>query len=369
MIITKELENIFSNKLETKDKSFYTDKEVIIYGAGAMGMMALDFLKKMEINPKYFIDKNKKGFINSIKILKPEDLSNEEKKNSLIIICIVTCSYNSIMLEISKYNFHNVIHFYNYSNMFFNNLLSNGWDKFELKKEDIKQIKKVLDNLTHDETSVFHYLQFLWWRLRKVEKIYDNYPVLSNKKYFEAPCFPKINEDEKFLDIGAHHGTTINHFIKNSDNKFEKIWAFEPDENNFNTLKTFTTNTSVFLSRKAISNFKGRSNFIDNLGFASKLDKEGTKEVLVDKIDNLNLNPTIVKIHIEGAELQALKGAEKTIEKNRPIIMVLADHNEDGLFQIANFLLNLQNYKLYFYLHDYCGNSAVYYAIPKERKL
>ena len=47
--------------------------------------------------------------------------------------------------------------------------------------------------------------------------------------------------------------------------------------------------------------------------------------------------------------------------------MILADHNEDGLYEIANFLNQLREYKLYFYLHDYCGNSAVYYAIPKER--
>jgi hypothetical protein len=43
--------------------------------------------------------------------------------------------------------------------------------------------------------------------------------------------------------------------------------------------------------------------------------------------------------------------------------MILADHSEDGLYKIPQFINKLGGYKLYFNLHDYCGNTAVFYGI------
>ncbi|PLY06383.1 MAG: hypothetical protein C0625_09600 [Arcobacter sp.] len=370
MIIDKELDTILQYKPNVKEKTSFEDKQIILYGAGAMGQMALDFIDKIDIIPKYFIDKNKKGQVKNIKILSPFDISVKDKENSLFIICIVKASLNEITLELQDFGFKNIIHFYDYSNLFLSDFLTNGWDKFTLSNEEIEKIKFILKKLSHDEISTKHYLQFLWWRLKKIEKVYENVSILHDKKYFNAPCFVKLNSVERYLDVGAHHGTTIQHFLEASNNNFDFIWAIEPDINNFDILKSSITNISsskISLYNNAISNKEGNLKFIDKLSFASKIDIKGIKEVKTNKIDNLNLNPTIIKLHIEGQELNALKGAKKTIEKHRPIIMVLADHNEDGLYDIPNFLINITNYELFFYLHDYCGNSAIFYAIPKER--
>ena len=45
-------------------------------------------------------------------------------------------------------------------------------------------------------------------------------------------------------------------------------------------------------------------------------------EVEVVRIDDLGLAPAWVKIDVEGAEMQALRGMEKTLTENRPVLMV-----------------------------------------------
>ena len=153
--------------------------------------------------------------------------------------------------------------------------------------------------------------------------------------------------------------------------KFNHIWSFEPDLSNEKILKESLSGEGynrITFNRKALSDNCKVVKFKDGLGFASEVDSCGNKSVDSVALDSLpDIRPTIIKLHIEGDELKALYGAANTIRQYRPIIMVLADHNSDGLFEIANFLKEQYNYKLFFYLHDYCGNSAVFYSYPLER--
>lgn len=369
--IDKNLEHIINTPLSN---NFYSqdiyNKNLIFYGYGKLGEMSLTLISDSNIKPKYIVDQNIQGIHNGIQIVKPCNIKKEDLESSIFVICISSLSYNRMSSFLKRLGCKNIIQFYDFAQIVIPKLLSNGWEKFNLTKIDILKIKEVCINLSHDKNSLIHYFQFLWWRLKRIEKNYDNYPILSNSRYFDAPCFPKLSENESFLDAGAHHGTTINHFLNSTNKSFANIWAYEPDEQNLSILKNSINKDfkeKIHLYNIALSDKNDFSYFTDKLGFASKIDEEGSIKVSTKKIDSLNINPTIIKLHLEGHELQALEGAKETIMKYRPILMVLADHNEDGLYKIANFLINLENYKLFFYLHDYCGNSAVYYAIPKER--
>ena len=364
----------FSNLIDANNaynfKDFDKNSSIILYGAGSLGQMAISLLGEKQVIPKYIIDKNLEGKINNIPIRKLSELTFDEIEESLFVICISSLEFLPIYNDLRSIGCKHIIQFYDYSEVFFNNILGNGWSKTELTKEDENFIKRVFRNLEHDENSVAHYLQFLWWKMRRIEKIYENFPVLSSTKYFKAKCFPSMDEKERYLDCGAHFGNTIMEFIECVNKKYSKIWAFEPDNYNMTSLKQKTKNyknIEYFSDALSDENIKEVS-FYDNLGFASKIDKKGRSKVNMKTIDSFAFEPTIIKLHVEGFELNVLEAAKNTIENSRPIIMVLADHNEDGLYKIANFLINLDKYKLYFYLHDYCGNSAIFYAIPKERE-
>lgn len=366
-----ELEKILKQKINKKSflKSLKRDG-VVLYGAGSMGKMAIDLMKKFNISPEYIIDKKAQGELDGIKIISPEQIKNEDCKKYTVIVCIVTIPFNPLYQYLKDLGFEDVRHFYDYSEIVFPSLMSNGWMKSDLTPKDIESIKNVLKSLEHDETSLAHYLQFLWWRIARKEFIYPSYPVLTGRKFFKTPSMPKLTKNEIFIDGGAHLGQSIQDFLLATEGEFKHIYAFEPDEENLKILKNNINDEKVTFLNQALYDIQEEKKFLHGLDYASKIVEDGNKIVKAVPLDLIeNLNPTIIKLHIEGDELKALEGAKKTIEKQRPILMVMADHNEDGLFKIPEFIIGLKDYKLYFNLHDYCGNSAVFYGYPKEREL
>lgn len=68
---------------------------------------------------------------------------------------------------------------------------------------------------------------------------------------------------------------------------------------------------------------------------------------------------------IEGSELKALKGAEKTIRENKPRLAICIYHKRMDLIEIAAYLLKLvPEYR--FYIRHYWSNmwETVLYALP-----
>ena len=62
-------------------------------------------------------------------------------------------------------------------------------------------------------------------------------------------------------------------------------------------------------------------------------------------IDDLKLNRVdLIKIDIEGMEIQALHGALETIERGKPLMLI--EHIKTNVDNITNFLSNY-GYKIY----------------------
>ena len=53
--------------------------------------------------------------------------------------------------------------------------------------------------------------------------------------------------------------------------------------------------------------------FSEGYGFASKLSAFGQAQVSTRSIDSLDVEPTFIKLHLEGGELDALRGARETL--------------------------------------------------------
>ncbi len=344
---------------------------IVLYGAGDMGCLALDFLKKASIKPHYIVDRKGIGTLDDISIITPEQIPERDRTKFTFVICIVTSPLQPIIDFLTGLGCSDVRHFYDCTEIISAMQMGNGWVVRYPNHEQLQGIQTVCTALEHDQRSLAHYLQFLWWRLRHKETLFHEYPVLRNQRFFNAPNIPPLHDHERFVEAGAHHGQNIASFFKAVQGKFDHIWAFEPDSDNFTVLKQSVSMyapeaiSRISLRTEAISENAGRKSFMDGLNYASRIDSNGNNNIQTVSIDSmLEIRPTIIRLHIEGQELSALHGAEKTIYKHQPILMVMADHNSDGLYKIGVFLQGLKNYRLYFYLHDYSGNSAVFYAIP-----
>jgi FkbM family methyltransferase len=175
-----------------------------------------------------------------------------------------------------------------------------------------------------------------------------------------------MHEREVFVDGGSHHANTMMRFVHTVKGKFYRIIAIEPDKANRAGYAHGVKQLTVLDC--ALTEHAGIAKFHDGLGYASQLSDTGHKYVTTYPLDFLKTKPTFVKLHLEGAELAALKGAQRTLVEYRPIIAVTTYHNEDGVWKIPVYLMGLlEKYKFLFRVHSWCGTGAVMYAIPKER--
>ena len=338
-------------------------ERIALYGAGSMGQMALDCMRKADMQPEYFVDAySGDQEIYGVPVLPPEQISERDKEEVLFVVCIATLPYVPLNTFLTDLGCTKVCHFYDLSESAFPQIMPNGW---MLDSVDSEFLERVYAALAHDDLSVAHFLQFLWWRIARIEKINDLFPVLSGRKYFKAPCIPPASGSEYLVDCGVHSGQTIEAFKEYAGDHFTGIYGFEPDPRMFAIAQERHATSAITIEPLAVSDSVRDSAFRGGLDFASTLAVDGNlivKTVTLDAIQNVK--PTFIKLHVEGEELAALRGGRTLIEQYRPVLMVLADHSPDGMAGIPEFLMALEGYRLYFYLHDYCGNSAIFYAVP-----
>lgn len=90
------------------------------------------------------------------------------------------------------------------------------------------------------------------------------------------------------------------------------------------------------------------------------------EQIEVTTIDEAlhGVNVTFIKMDIEGAELQALKGAKETIQRCKPKLAICVYHRREDLITIPQYIQSLNaGYKLYFRNYSPHGLEAVIYAI------
>ena len=83
----------------------------------------------------------------------------------------------------------------------------------------------------------------------------------------------------------------------------------------------------------------------------------------VDPADKI----TMIKMDIEGSELEALKGAKKTIQRDKPKLAICIYHKPEDMADIPLYIKELvPEYKLYIRHHSNFATETVLYAVMPE---
>ena len=168
--------------------------------------------------------------------------------------------------------------------------------------------------------------------------------------------FKIINKEKIFIDVGANIGNHTLYFFRKG---IKKIYSFEPHPKTYKLLKINTEqksdikifNFGLSNKKKKIKMFFEASNNIAGEGF--KEDQNKGHEVIFERFDDLyNFENSIglIKIDVEGNELDVLKSMKKNLENNSAIISIefdLKNFNNDN--EIIKFLIDIGYKKFYFY--------------------
>lgn len=191
-------------------------------------------------------------------------------------------------------------------------------------------------------------------------------------QYFDLP-FLYHEEDEVFVDAGGYDGMTSIRFAEWAKT-FKHIYIFEPDQNNFilcknniekeNLADVVTMYNKGCWSKSATLHFNSYGN---QLSYVCEDEDAGSEQIEVVGIDEI-LNgerATFIKMDIEGTELEALKGAEKTIRMWKPKLAICVYHKPEDIIMISKLILDFNPaYKLYLRHYSYLDFAeSVLYAI------
>jgi len=147
-------------------------------------------------------------------------------------------------------------------------------------------------------------------------------------------------EDVVFVDVGGYKGT-VSEWVLSNVGSIKSVVIFEPFYENYNKLKDkFRTKENVEVVNKAVSSFVGSSNLnvFDHKGLNSLCAVGGnaysfdTREnSVVTPVDVISLDSYFddsdsqffVKVDVQGAELDVLKGMVKLFESDRILGIII----------------------------------------------
>lgn len=190
--------------------------------------------------------------------------------------------------------------------------------------------------------------------------------IIDKDQYFDKEIV-KFSSQEIMVDCGAYIGDTIETFAKRAV-KYRHIYAFEPDGKIIDDLKKnidIPTDKYTYFpvgawSKKATLRFSAQGSGVGNIN------DDGGEKIEVDSIDNLlsATAVTFVKMDIEGAEMDALKGAEKVICMYKPKLAICIYHRYEDLYEIPMYIKSLvPEYRLFIRHYSDSPSETVLYAV------
>lgn len=210
------------------------------------------------------------------------------------------------------------------------------------------------------------------------KKVFENvirYKLSGDIKYLkecETPSDEKfdllnIGIEETVVDLGAYDGDTLIEFLNGTSMQFRKLYAMEPDNKNYRKLKrslymigsarleaynagAWDEDTTITFNMRA-----GRgSTASDSVSKARR--PLQYRDIKMMKTDTMlrGDEATYIKIDVEGAEENALRGAKETIASFRPKLNIALYHRNEDIFKLPLLVNDLnRKYKFYMRHHPY----------------
>jgi FkbM family methyltransferase len=144
----------------------------------------------------------------------------------------------------------------------------------------------------------------------------------------------KITQNDIFFDAGSNAGF----YSLFARAKGAEVHAFEPFPDTFRLLqKNIHANGGTIHGHEtAVSNETGFG-FMQGKGPSgyNKISERGTVKVKTLRLDDFPVVPTIMKVDVEGHDLEAMQGAEQMLRKHKPILVVECDTSMDFLLSLG----------------------------------
>lgn len=242
--------------------------------------------------------------------------------------------------------------------------------------EHEKDIRICLD-MVEDEASKEYYFNSVNARIQRNPLLLK--PNTNAKRTGEYGDIVRLEKGDAIIDCGAYTGDTAHFYMDHLDGDCT-IYAVEPFQDNFLNLcnrirengweeKVIPYNYALGLEHeeKEIHYNDGDFEMAINL---SKAEGHKVQKVVVESLDILFAGKKVdyIKMDIEGAEADAIRGAKTLIRENRPKLMISAYHKVSDLWEIPVIIKEIcSDYKIYVGHAPGVSTEIEFYCIAEDK--
>lgn len=368
-----------------------TKLKVVLYGAGSAGRELVECLQLFRIDIVAMCDSNESlhgNKVNGVPVMSLHEVTNKFADAVFVI------SSNQFREEIQRFLKEKGIQRVAYiedKQQLFSYLQLYKWhydfDFLKENKEFLEAVYQLLsDQLSRDlfkhrlvllssypdYSQYKRYFDLFAGDVKNIDpnvfKVSQYTPNYESYLYFNNDVI-KLGDNEVLIDAGAFDGDSAIEFIRACERQGGSafhVFCVEADIKNFDKLRTNTKeNTKISLINK------GLWSSITTLQFASSENTFVTESRIVEdsiemnylhncveadnKIETVTIDEyfadkgvSFIKMDIEGAEIEALKGAALTIKKYRPQLAISIYHKKQDIFEIPLLIQSIcPDYRFY----------------------
>ncbi|MDC0335709.1 FkbM family methyltransferase [Pseudodesulfovibrio sp.] len=327
----------------------------ILFGAGGRGLSALQFLKERGVEVLYFVDNGEDKWGSEFCGL-PVHAPEKILESPDVPVIVSSNYYEEIVNQLSQMGVTN--YFYNFRGV------SKNY-RHDLIERNMAGIESVYASLADDQSRECYASVIKMFRegdegyLRSCD-----YPIYEHPAVLPQP-------GDVIADVGAFDGDTAFVFDAMCGGDCH-IFCFEPSSENYDALQQ-----NIYLkdTQDRMTPIKmGLWDSMEELAFcqdagepASNSVGQGDSSIFAMELDRFAEQKksaiNFIKMDIEGAEPNALRGAAEVIKRDKPDLQICLYHSPEHLWEIPLFIHSLvPEYTFYIGHHGIIRTDTVLYA-------
>lgn len=344
-----------------------------ILGAGQLGAMSLDLWPDTVALPEFFLDSHKSGDLRGIPI---HDLKQHVPVPGITyLVGAFTIPPRQLKAMMDALGQSFLLTVYDVFQQHTPTVFGNGWHNYDAGSETLACLQSSTE-LYADELSRRNWNAAAEWRYRRV--LSDDYPLGPQQGKYDLRPFGRGGVHyEVVYDCGSFDLSLLD-WLASAEITYDRMVAFEPDPGRYAACKRLLEegklpSGGITLDRRAISDRAGSVPFLANSLLAARIIRDTTlRHPKLTAVDTCTLDAQspvpnqgariLIKLHIEGSELPALKGAANLLERTRADILLNLSHDEPSLLEIPRWIASLGRHDLFLRSHALFGEGMTLFA-------
>ena len=204
--------------------------------------------------------------------------------------------------------------------------------------KNLPALKKFYDSLIDEESRK----TFRGYWLGKVSNQLNKVHHSKNPHYMTPGFIPKAGAI--VIDVGSYDGGTCLRFTERGF----KVYGFEIDKNIFKYAAQVAKQKNFVVENVGLGAYKHEAKYLPLTAGATRINENGTESAQIITLDDYVREKNLprvdfIKLDVEGAELDVLRGAATTITRFKPILALSAYHKLDDFWTLMEFVKDLNS--------------------------